>query len=285
MGATLTIDHVTLAWSQLDPLERALAAIGLRADYGGKHANRSTHMDVLGFDDGSYVELIAPFEPGTPIAWERHMRGDAGPCAWAVSLANGAALAAEAERLRALGIPVRGPMPSGRARPDGQPIEWEFAFVGEGEPGATLPFLIADRTPRTLRVQPSASVTGTELTGVARVILGVPDLGQGEVAFRRAYGWPAALHQDDRAFGATLAYLPGTPLVLAGDLPSAGGWLAQRLAEFGPSPCAYLLGTRDMAATKTRLPLVDGGGWFGRELAWIDPDRILGMRLGVVCVS
>ena len=165
MAATLTIDHVTLAWSSLEPLESALAALGLRADYGGKHANRSTHMDVLGFDDGSYLELIAPFEPGTPMAWEAHMRGDAGPCAWAISLAHSEQLAAEAERLRSLGIAVRGPMPSGRTRPDGQSIAWEYAFVGEGEPGATLPFLIADRTPRELRVRPSASVSGTELPG------------------------------------------------------------------------------------------------------------------------
>ncbi|HKB47879.1 MAG TPA: VOC family protein, partial [Ktedonobacterales bacterium] len=120
MSATLTLDHVTLAWSSLEPLERALVEVGLRADYGGPHGNRATHMDVLGFDDGSYVELIAPFEPGAPMAWEVHLRGDAGPSAWAVTLSGTPELAAEAERMRARGVTVRGPMPSSRMRPDGQ---------------------------------------------------------------------------------------------------------------------------------------------------------------------
>jgi len=288
MAATLTIDHVTLAWSQLEPLDRALAAIGLRADYGGKHANRSTHMDVLGFDDGSYVEVIAPFEPGTPMAWGPHMRGDAGPCAWAVSIASADGLAAETTRISTLGIPVRGPMPSGRTRPDGQRIEWEFAFVGEGEPGATLPFLIADRTPRELRVRPSASVSGSELTGVAVVVVGVPDLSRGEDRFRGVYGWSGAVRWDEREFGAVLSHVPGTPVVLAtpatasADATGGENWLAQRIARFGPAPCAYLIGTRDIDASRARLPLVEGGSWFGREVAWIDPARVLGLRLGVI---
>jgi hypothetical protein len=301
MAATLTVDHVTLAWSTLGPLETALAESGLRADYGGWHANRSTHMDVLGFDDGSYVELIAPVEAGAPIAWEAQMQGDAGPCAWAISLPSGGGLAREAERLRGLGITVRGPMPSGRMRPDGRPIAWDFAFVGEGEPGATLPFLIADRTPRALRVRPSASVSGSELTGVELVVLGVPDLVQAASLFGRVYGWPAPARRDDLAFGAALAHVPGTPVVLAADrspgdlalgpapepragsevMPS-GGWLAARITRFGPAPCAVLLGTLDMAASKARLPLVSGGTWFGREVAWLDPSRVLGLRLGIV---
>src|SRR5258708_6419937 len=218
MSATLTLDHVTLAWSSLEPLERALVEVGLRADYGGPHGNRATHMDVLGFDDGSYVELIAPFEPGAPMAWEAHLRGDAGPSAWAVSLSSTPELAAEAARMRARGVPVRGPMPSSRMRPDGRHAEWEYAFLGEGEPGATLPFLIADRTPRDLRVRSSASVAGTELTGVELVVLAVPDLVQAASLFRRVYEWPAPTLHKDLAFGATLAHFAGMPVVLAADL-------------------------------------------------------------------
>jgi hypothetical protein len=304
MAAPLTVDHVTLAWSSLEPLERALAEAGLRADYGGPHGNRATHMDVLGFDDGSYVELIAPFEPGTPIAWEAQMRGEAGPCAWAASLSSTAALAAEAERIRALGIPVRGPMASSRTRPDGRRAEWEYAFLGEGEPGATLPFIIADHTPRDLRVRPSASVAGAELTGVELVVLGVPDVVQAAALFHRVYDWPAPTLHKALAFGATLAHFPGTPVVLAADLsaedltlgpsrrppdaPRSDGqkpWLARRLARFGPAPCAFLLGTLDMATSQARLPLVAGGSWFGRQVAWLEPARMLDIHLGVVAIA
>lgn len=107
--------------------------------------------------------------------------------------------------MRVLGVPVRGPMPSSRARPDGQRVEWEYAFLGEGEPGATLPFIIADHTPRALRMRPSTSVAGTELTGVELVVLAVPDLVQAAGLFRRVYEWPALTLYKDLAFGATLA--------------------------------------------------------------------------------
>ena len=40
-----------------------------------------------------------------------------------------------------------------------------------------------------------------------------------------------------------------------------------------------------MVASKARLPLIDGGRWFGREVAWLDPDRTLGIRLGVVTLA
>jgi Glyoxalase-like domain len=203
--------------------------------------------------------------------------------------------------MRALGVPVRGPMPSSRMRPDGQHAEWEYAFLGDGEPGATLPFIIADRTPRDLRVRPSASVAGTELTGVELVVLAVPDLVQAAGLFRRVYEWPAPTLHKDLVFGATLAHFAGTPVVLAEDLsaedltygpsrypPDAPPldeqerWLARRLARFGPAPCAFLLGTLDMAVSEARLPLVAGGSWFGRKVAWLEPTHVLGMRLGVV---
>jgi len=49
----LSIDHVTLACSELESLRAALAQLGLATTYGGPHANGVTHMAARGLADGT----------------------------------------------------------------------------------------------------------------------------------------------------------------------------------------------------------------------------------------
>ena len=48
--------------------------------------------------------------------------------------------------------------------------------------------MIQDKTPRELRVKPSASVKGSALNGIAVVVIGVKDLDAAIASFRKAYG-------------------------------------------------------------------------------------------------
>src|SRR5262249_31799754 len=104
----LKVDHVTIAGRDLGRMERSFADLGLRTDYGGPHAS-ITHMALLGFDDGSYVELISsqdPVEKSSQLAthaWGRFISEDGGPCAWAVGVDD---VADECARVSELGIPV-----------------------------------------------------------------------------------------------------------------------------------------------------------------------------------
>ena len=274
----LKIDHVTIAGSDLKALEQVLARAGLATDYGGPHSNGITHMSLLGFDDGSYIELISTFEPGQAAPWwDAHIRGNGGPCAWAVEASD---VAAEAARIAALGIPVRGPNAMTRQRPDGVLVEWDLAFVGERQPGATLPFLIRDRTPREQRVRPSASVTGTDLIGVAIVMLAVHDLDQAVDLFRRVYGWPAPQTEDDVNLG-RLAFFPDTPVSLVAPL-RPDDFLAERLRHFDESPCAFLIGTSNLYAASNRLRLGTVTSWFDRQVFWFDAPRRHGILLGLI---
>src|SRR5208282_3241724 len=90
LGATdLTIDHVTVAGTDLKQMQARLAAVGIPSDYGGPHSNHATPMAITSFPDGSYLELIAlqtnPDEKAVAAHyWSKQMRGDAGPAAWAV---------------------------------------------------------------------------------------------------------------------------------------------------------------------------------------------------------
>jgi Glyoxalase-like domain len=100
----LQVDHVTLGASRLEALAGAFAANGLAADYGGLHSNGVTHMSQVGFDDGSYVELVSVLRPGQPSPWwQEHIVHEGGPCAWAVRVTD---VDAEVQRLRARGVTV-----------------------------------------------------------------------------------------------------------------------------------------------------------------------------------
>ncbi len=186
MARSLKIDHVTLAASQLQVLQDAFAQIGLATDYGGVHSNGVTHMSLVGFDDGSYIELISTLTPGTHAPWwPAHIAADAGPCAWSIQVDD---VSAEVSRLSMLGVPVSGPTYMQRKRPDGRMVEWDLASVGDGEIGTVHPFVIKDRTPRHWRVAPTNSVSGSELTGAAIVVIGVRDLESSIATFRKTYG-------------------------------------------------------------------------------------------------
>ena len=274
------VDHASVCGSNLDLLRNAFASVGLTTDFGGPHAHGGTQMALLGFDDGSYLELIAPQKAGISVdsAWGKMIAADAGPCAWAIGSHD---LKADVARFKHQGLPADGPAPGSRTRPDGKVLEWETAMVGPSAPGSTLPFMIQDKTPRALRVQPSASVKGSPLTGIAIVILGVNDLSAATNLFRRAYGWPAPAIEDHPEFGATLAFFPGSPVILAAPL-GEHSWLAHRLQTFGESPIAYLLGTADLAGAGKRYKLSSPAKWFGKNLAWFDAAKLNGISLGVI---
>ena len=276
----LRVDHVTIAGANLAQLQEAFAAVGLTTEYGGAHSNGVTHMALLGFDDGSYIELISTLsadQRNIPI-WKEHIVRDGGPCGWAARCDD---VAAELKRLAAAGLAVQGPFPGGRQRPDGQTAAWNLGFVGDQPPGGVLPFIIEDTAPRQNRVQPSPSVAGSELQGVALVIIGVSDLTESISLYRRAYDWPAPWIREDQEFGARLAHFLGTPVVLAA--PSiADNWLAKRIECFGESPCALLIRTGNFPSTARRFGLHWTTPWFGGLVAWFDPADLNGTRLGLI---
>jgi len=277
-SVVLEIDHASICGSNLDTLRQAFTDVVLTPDIGGPHGNGITQMALIGFDDGTYLELIAPIKPGAAAGseWAKFMSEDAVTCAWAVGTN---VLLQEVDRLKKLGIPVKAPERGSRKRPDGMSIEWMTADVGSGTPGSTLPFIIEDQTPRAWRVQTSPSVQGGLVYGVENVVLGVNNLEASIALFRKAYGWADPLTETQKDFG-RVAYFPGEPVILAS--PSGGGWLSDRLAKFGESPVAYLLGTRDFPAAAKKYKLSGTRTWFGQKVAWFDAGKLKGVRLGVI---
>ena len=274
----LELDHVSICGSNLDALRQIFTDAGMTPDFGGPHGNGITQMAIIGFDDASYIELIAPIKPGASggSAWAKFMSEDAVTCAWAVSTN---VLVQEVDRLKKAAIPVKAPERGNRKRPDGMNVEWMTADVGTSTPGSTLPFIIEDETPRPWRVQTSASVQGAPVTGVESVVIGVTNLDSAIAHFLKAYGWAEPLTETQKDFG-KLAYFPGEPVILAA--PGGGGWLSDRIAKFGESPVAYLLASRDFAAATKKYKLAGSKIWFGQKVAWFDAGKLKGVRLGVI---
>jgi hypothetical protein len=275
-GADVQIDHVTIAGARLQQMRDAFtAATGIPTEYGGPHANHATEMALASFPDGSYLELMGIQAGADPAAvkahtWNRALRNNGGPCAFALRAAN---VGAEVERLKRAGVRVGAAEKSGRARPDGVTLSWETADVGPGPRGSFFPFLIRDFSPREKRVYPSGKPTSTAFRGIGQVVIGVRNLEASIAEYRKAFGLAGPKRQRSDAFEAELAWFEGTPIVLAEAMKS-GSWLARRVAEYGASPCAFLI--------TTSLP-VDGRkteNWFGNPVAWAD-DAKLGWRLGM----
>lgn len=269
-AADLTVDHVSVAGTDLVQMQARLAALGIPSEYGGPHSNRATQMALTSFPDGSYLELIALQDQPDAKAvvahyWSKQIQGNAGPAAWAVRATN---MGGEIERLRAAGIVVGMPVRSGRARPDGMRLEWEAAQVGQEPNGTFFPFLIRDFTLREARAFPQGKPATRNFTGIQRVVIAVRDLQTSSDRYRRAYALPAPIELDDLNFGARIAVFAGTPVVLARPL-NPQSWLAERMDRFGEGPCAFVLGKFEKSTSKM--------GW--AAITWFDSSK-LGWHLG-----
>jgi hypothetical protein len=275
-AADLTVDHVTVAGTDLKQMQARLAALGIAAEFGGPHSNGATQMAIASFPDGSYLELIALVANPDKKAlaahyWSKQMLGNAGPTGWAVRSKD---VVAEAARLRAAGVVVSSPSSSGRERPDGLRLDWETARVGEEPNGTFFPFLIRDITPRGARAFPKGQPSVKDFPGLRRVVIAVRDLKASIARYRQAYALPAPVEQEDAAFGGRLASFVGTPVILAAPL-NAQSWIARRIEQFGEGPCAFLLGSK----TNGTYRAASTARWFGTEVSWFDPQK-LGWHMG-----
>jgi hypothetical protein len=165
------LDHVVLVVLDLPAAVADHRERGFTVTPGGEHAGGLTHNALVGFQDESYLELIAFHD----LAAAR------GKHSWVPVAERGggwADFALHSDDLRAdvalLGdLAARPPEDGGRTRPDGVVLAWRVARLQK-----PLPFLIEDLTARELRVPSSDAArhkNGT--TGVAKVVLGASDPG------------------------------------------------------------------------------------------------------------
>jgi hypothetical protein len=152
-------------------------------------------------------------------------------------------------------------------RGEAGPCAWAAYVKGAAPSGAIFPLPVSQPPQR------NRQPTTKDFGGVTRVVIAVRDLEASVKRYRQAYDLPAPIRQMDSDFGARLALLGGTPVILAAPV-AADSWLHGRLEQLGEGPCAFVLSLRRgryKPAFKTR--------WFGADISWFDNDK-LGWALG-----
>lgn len=189
------LDHVVLVVLDLDRAVAEWRTRGFTVTPGGEHAGGLTHNALVGFGDGSYVELIAFHDVGAARGKHQwHPIAERGG-GWADFALLSDDLTADTKALGSL--VTKGPEDGGRTRPDGVKVAWRSARLA-----SPLPFVIQDVTARELRVPSGITALHANRTaGIVRVVVGSND----PVALRTKYdalrsiGAPAiALQVADR---------------------------------------------------------------------------------------
>ncbi len=170
------IDHIVVLVQDLASATAGYEALGFAVTPGGEHAGGATHNALIGFDDGTYFELIAFKEPSKTHDhrwWARLAKGE-GLVDYALRADNAEAVVEEA---RSRGLELANPVDGSRRRPDGEQIAWRSITSGRSIGTSALPFAIEDVTPREARVPGgSAAKHSLGVTGVAELVVAVRDV-------------------------------------------------------------------------------------------------------------
>jgi hypothetical protein len=202
-------DHALVFVTDLPGAIRDYTRLGFSVVMGGAHEGDPTENALVPFADGSYLELIAFRRRSTlvllktlarlglvaratraPLARRFAVRAAQGPGLLDVVLCVDA-LAPVIEAARRVGRTIHGPVPGRRTTADGRVIAWDLGVPDDEE----LPLLIADVTPRSLRVAPTAdTLHANGVTGVTEAIVPVRDPARAGACLRDILGLPA--HED-----------------------------------------------------------------------------------------
>lgn len=184
------IDHIVIVVNDLDAAGAQFSAAGFTVTPGGSHPT-GTHNALIGFADGSYIELIAIEKPelAADHPWFQQMAGKQGFVTFAVGADP---LDYELERLAALGISPVNQRDGARQRPDGQQLQWKSSAL-QSDPPVFLPFLIQDVTDRALRV-PKGKETGhaNGVKGTTGLTVVTDDVNQAMPSYGAMFSAPVA---------------------------------------------------------------------------------------------
>jgi hypothetical protein len=255
------IDHIVIMVGDLEQAAEQWGNVGFNVIRGGKHP-RGTHNALIAFQDSSYLELIAFWEPDYDAhRWHRFQNSGIGLIDHALASSN---LAREVQDVNERGVPYSGPHPGARSRPDGVELEWRTAHA-EGIDDHRLPFLIDDITARELRV-PTGVMAKHEngVQGVDRLQLVVSDLASDAADYRKVVD-----AEDDDIECLSIGQPSQCASVAVGrhivelHEPAGEGDASARLNGYGAGPMAVR--------------------FFGTTPFDIDPEKLDGARIS--CVS
>jgi catechol 2,3-dioxygenase-like lactoylglutathione lyase family enzyme len=185
------IDHIVILVNDLDRAAADYASLGFTVVPGGEHTGGASHNALIAFADGSYLELIAFRREVPEHRWWRHLAAGEGLIEYALLPS---AIAEDVAAAVARGLPLDGPSPGGRVRPDGAQIAWQIAWAATSD----VPFLCADVTPRELRVPGgTACEHANGAQGIAGLTVAVEELDASLRRYQALLGIEPLLQNPD----------------------------------------------------------------------------------------
>ena len=171
------IDHIVIAVRELNAAMESYRRLGFSVVAGGAHPYGS-HNALIGFEDGSYIELLGFYEESPAHPWWDllHERGG-GLIDFCLATDD---IRADLAAFRAQGVATGDLTEGGRRRPDGYEVK------------GLMPFIIEDVTPRAQRL-PGETTQANGVTGIHCLSLAAEDAG------RYATIMGAVLGQDGQA--------------------------------------------------------------------------------------
>ena len=205
--------------------------LGFTVVEGGKHPYGS-HNALIGFADGSYIELLGFYEDSPQHVWWDllHERGG-GLIDFCMATDD---IRADHAAFRARGVECSELIEGGRSRPDGYQVKWINNKVG-GIWQGLIPFIIEDVTPRGERL-PRETNHANDVIGIQSVTFATNDVERYAGIMSAVTGVAGQAVQDEelKASGIRLA-VGGHEIeyLAAGD---GDGPLAAHLAGNRPAP-------------------------------------------------
>ena len=166
----LGVDHLVVVVPDLQTAIESYEQLGFTVVPGGRHPV-ATHNALISFTDGSYVELIAFYEPSPDHRWWAPLQKGGGLVDFCMQTDD---LWADTAAFRRAGVTIDDPEPLSRVRPDGYKLSWVLSIPRDPYRGVA-PFLIQDETPREERI-PRQTVHGNRVKGIGTVTVAVDDV-------------------------------------------------------------------------------------------------------------
>ena len=226
-----SIDHIVIAAHSLEKAMETYRALGFTVIAGGRHPYGS-HNALIGFADGSYIELLAFYEDSPAHPWWDllHARGG-GLIDFCMATDD---IRGDLAKLRAAGADVGELTEGGRRRPDGYEVRWINNKVG-GDLQGLLPFLIEDVTPRHERL-PTDVNHANGVTGIRRVSLAAADLRRPVDMMSAALGQEAKMGRDEALNAVRARFTVGGHVIEYLQPMHDTGPVAAHLADNRPAP-------------------------------------------------
>lgn len=246
------IDHIVIAAASLERAIVTWRALGFTVVEGGKHPYGSYNA-LIGFADGSYIELLGFYEESPQHVWWDllHARGG-GLIDFCMATDD---IRADHAAFRAQGVECSDLIEGGRSRPDGYQVKWINNKV-EGDWQGLIPFIIEDVTPRSERL-PRETEHANGATGIDGISLATDHVARFAGVMSAATGTAGETIRDDDLLAAGMRLSVGGQQLDYLAPEGEAGPLAAHLAGNRPAP--YGVRFKTAGAARSWGPAETGG--------------------------